>query len=84
MTAEFSDKTNSFIVPVADGSDALQRDQADMKNILDAIEHEIVPMYYEKPKNWNKMVLKSMNDVNAYFDSDRMADEYYKKLYNPK
>ena len=81
---EFSDKTNSFIVPVADGSDALQRDQADMKNILDSIENEIVPMYYEKPKNWNKMVLKSMNDVNAYFDSDRMADEYYKKLYNPK
>lgn len=79
---EFSDNTNSFIVPVADGSDGYLRDQTDMNNILDMIENEIIPMYYDHPKKWNKMVLKSMNDVNEFFDSDRMADEYYKKMYN--
>ena len=79
---EFSDETNSFIVPVADGSDGYLRDQIDMNNILDVIENEIIPLYYNEPKKWDKMVLKSMNDVNDYFDSDRMADEYYKKMYN--
>jgi hypothetical protein len=26
-------------------------------------------------------VLNSMNDVVPFFDADRMADEYYKKIY---
>jgi glycogen phosphorylase len=79
---EFSDETNSFIVPVADDSNADLRDIEDMNNILDMIENEIIPAYYNSSKKWNQMVLRSMNDVNNFFDSDRMADEYYKKLYN--
>ncbi len=78
---EFSDDSNSFIVPVADGTNDYVRDQTDMSNILDEIENKIIPLYYNEPQKWNKMVLKSMNDVNDYFDSDRMADEYYKKMY---
>jgi starch phosphorylase len=38
-------------------------------------------MYYDRPEEWQKMVLQSMNDVNAFFDSDRMAAEYYEKVY---
>jgi starch phosphorylase len=79
---EFSDDTNSFIVPVADGSDGYLRDKTDMNNLLDKIENEIIPLYYDHPEKWKTMVLKSMNDVNEFFDSDRMADEYYKKMYN--
>jgi starch phosphorylase len=79
---EFSDDTNSFIEPVADGSDNYLRDETDVNNLLDKIENEFIPIYYGRPENSNTMVLKSMNDVNEFFDSDRMADEYYKKVYN--
>lgn len=81
---EFSNTDNSFLVPVAPAENYELRDEIDIKNILDAIENEIIPMYYDQPQKWNKMVLQSMNDVNAFFDSDRMADEYYVKMYNPK
>ncbi len=53
-----------------------------MDNIYDLLEKEVLPCYYNKPEEWNKVVDKSMTDVNAYFGSDRMADEYYTKLYS--
>ena len=31
---------------------------------------------------WGDMGLNSMNDVVPFFDSDRMADEYYTNLFN--
>lgn len=79
---EFSNDTNSFLAPVAPAHDDQLRDKTDMENMLDLIENKILPMYYNSPSDWNQMVLKSMNDVNEFFDSDRMADEYYKKMYN--
>ncbi|MCP9767354.1 alpha-glucan family phosphorylase [Lacihabitans sp. LS3-19] len=81
---EFSNNENSFIAPVAKANNDYERDVLDMNNILDLIENEIIPKYYDKPKKWNEMVLNSMNDVSPFFDSDRMADEYYKIMYNPK
>jgi glycogen phosphorylase len=56
------------------------QDETDMNALLDLIENEILPAYADT-KKWSTMVLQSMTDVNAYFDSDRMADEYYTKLY---
>ena len=53
----------------------------DMDNLLELIENKVLPTYYDSPKEWQKMVLTSMNDVNAFFGSDRMATEYYEKLY---
>jgi starch phosphorylase len=38
-------------------------------------------MYYEHPEQWNSIVANSLQEVVPYFDSDRMADEYYQKLY---
>ena len=39
-------------------------------------------MYYDRPDDWWKLVLASMNDVVPFFDSDRMAEEYYETLYD--
>ncbi len=78
---EFANESNSFIVPEAPYSPDWERDTADMSNMLDMLEHIILPTYSDKPADWQKMVLKSMNDVNAFFDSDRMAAEYYEKVY---
>jgi starch phosphorylase len=76
------DGHNSFIVPPADPKlSAHDRDQHDRLGILDILENKALPMYYERPDDWSQLVLNSMGDVVPYFDSDRMAAEYYTKIY---
>ena len=39
-------------------------------------------IYYSSfADDWQALVLRSMNDVNAYFGANRMAEEYYEKVY---
>lgn len=76
------DGKNSFIIPRADpGLSPEDRDRHDMLGIYQALEERILPLYYDHPDDWMRLVLQSMNDVAPYFDSDRMADEYYRKIY---
>jgi glycogen phosphorylase len=75
------DNENTFLVPVADAKPDWKRDEDDMNAFLDVLEKTVLPMYYESNEKWNKIVLTSMNDVTDFFDSDRMAAEYYEKMY---
>ncbi len=81
--AEFAkDKQNSFIIPTADESlSADARDEKEAENLLDLLEHEVIPMYYDKHEDWLRIMKASMRGVLPYFDASRMADEYYQKLY---
>ncbi|MEO6686588.1 MAG: alpha-glucan family phosphorylase [Dyadobacter sp.] len=72
------DGENSFIVPVAEGDDI---NKTDCDNFFDLIENKVLPTYYKNQKEWQRITLNSMNDVNEPFNSDRMAREYYEKLY---
>jgi starch phosphorylase len=69
---------NSFIVPVASEEN---RDGEDISNMLDVLENEILPLYYERKNDWYETVLRSMTEVGGFFNSDRMATEYYEKVY---
>lgn len=74
---------NSFIVPPVDQSLPVhEQDQLDLENLLNILEDEIIPTYYDNPEGWAKIMKASMQDVLPYFDSDRMAYQYYEKLYN--
>ncbi len=74
---------NSFIIePANDLLVEMSRDKIEAQNLYDLIENVIVPMYYDQPKEWLKVVKASMTDVLPYFDSGRMAREYYEKMYN--
>jgi starch phosphorylase len=74
---------NSYIVPPVDLSLPVhQQDQLDLQNLLNILEEEIIPTYYDEPEKWLSVMKNSMNDVLPYFDSDRMAYQYYEKLYN--
>ena len=77
------DKINSFIIPECDTTlpDHIQ-DEADAANLYNLIENELLPIYYDYPNRWNEIVKKSMQDIIPKFDSNRMAIEYYEKLYN--
>lgn len=73
---------NSFLIKTAE--DMLPQDEKDRQeaqNLLDLLEYEVIPMYYENPDKWADVVKNSMRDVLPFFDAGRMADEYYQKLY---
>lgn len=73
---------NSFIIDTAD--DALtpeSKDKVEAQKLLDVLEKEIIPLYYDHRDKWQDIVKTSMKDVLPYFDSGRMAQEYYDKLY---
>jgi starch phosphorylase len=74
---------NSFLVkPAADSLSQEEKDKIEAKNLLDVLEHEIIPMYYEQPERWAELMKTSMRDVVPFFDAGRMADEYYQRLYH--
>jgi starch phosphorylase len=59
-----------------------QQDWLDLNSMYRLLEKEILPTYYQDPLRWLQIVKRSMSDILPYFDSDRMADEYYRTLYN--
>lgn len=72
------DGENSFLLPVATGNDI---NKVDCDNLMEKLESTVIPTYYNDQEKWQQMVLNSMNDVNVDFNSDRMAREYFEKLY---
>jgi starch phosphorylase len=48
---------------------------------MNILENEIIPTYYDNPERWLEIVKNSMSDIAPYFDTGRMANEYYEKLY---
>ena len=77
------DGYNSFIIPEADpvlSDDA--RDQYDLLGFYQTLDMVVLPTYYEDKEKWWEIVLNSMNGIIPFFDSNRMADEYYSKMYS--
>lgn len=75
--------SNGFMVPPVDPSLPLhEQNRLDSKNILDTLQQEILPLYYEQPKKWLAIIKNSMQEIVPQFDSNRLAREYYKKMYN--
>ncbi|MFA6192091.1 MAG: alpha-glucan family phosphorylase [Sulfurimonas sp.] len=81
---EFSkDGINSFTIPPSDSSLSIeQQDYEDNKSLMDILENKIIPLYYNEPKKWIKIVNNAMSDVIPAFDSGRMVHEYYTKMYD--
>ena len=76
------DKINSFVIPPCDISlpEDVQ-DDLDAARLYHLLETEILPMYYDYPNRWLEIIKNSMTDVVPQFGSNRMAKEYYEKLY---
>ncbi len=74
---------NSFVVPKADydNMSVYDQDNYDLNKLYEILENEIIPMYYDRPDEWRNVQHTAMDDVKVAFNSDRMADEYYKQIY---
>jgi starch phosphorylase len=80
---EFATEKNSFLIPLAGQEESmLMQDVQDAQHLHDILERKIIPMYYRQPRAWVRIMKQSMKDVVPKFDSKRMADEYYIRLYN--
>lgn len=74
---------NSFVLPEADLTwPAHEQDAFDANNLFTLLETVILPMYYERPDQWLQLIKTGLHDIVPYFDSDRMATEYYETLYS--
>lgn len=74
---------NSFLIKTVDDSLPQEtKDKMEAANLLDVLENEIIPMYYNSPAKWTKVVKAGMKDILPQFDSGRMVKEYYERLYN--
>ncbi|OQX60143.1 MAG: alpha-glucan family phosphorylase [Helicobacteraceae bacterium 4484_230] len=74
---------NAFTIPPLDHHlSAEEQDRLDNKHLLEIIENKIIPIYYDNPDRWTQIMKNAMTDIVPAFDSDRMADEYYSKIYN--
>jgi starch phosphorylase len=73
---------NAFVIDTLQDTHSVEeKDKFEAKRLYELLENELIPMYYESPAGWTKMVKTSMKDVLPYFDSSRMAHEYYEKMY---
>jgi len=80
--AEFQNHgVNSFTIFQEKGKDALIQDEEDSFSLLKILEEEIIPLYYDRPHEWLEIIRNSMQDIVPYFDTGRMANEYYEKMY---
>ncbi len=74
---------NGFVVPKADYASMTvqEQDQYDLDQLYAILLNQILPLYYDKYETWRQIAKNGMRDVRYQFDSSRMADEYYNKLY---
>ena len=77
------DGQNCFIIPEAKaGLPVEARDRSDRDNFYNLLESKVLPLYYDSPDEWTNLVFNAMTDIIPAFESDRMADEYYSRMYN--
>ncbi|HEY4155551.1 MAG TPA: alpha-glucan family phosphorylase, partial [Puia sp.] len=74
---------NGFVIPKADYANMTvpEQDEYDLNQLYEILQNQILPLYYEQRDTWREIIKNGMRDVRFQFDSGRMANEYYEKLY---
>jgi starch phosphorylase len=79
---------NGFAVgnelPAIDSADI---DASDAESLYRVLERQVVPLYYDRdaaglPRNWIAMMENSIATLVPEFNSDRMVDEYARRIYS--
>lgn len=76
------DGINAFMLPELDHNlPVMQQDKLDAENLYEVLEKKVIPIYYKQARKWQNIVFNAMDDVIPAFSSNRMAKDYYEKLY---
>ncbi len=77
------DGKNAFTIPKLDHNLPIEeQDRLDNKNMMDILEKDIIPTYYYDQEKWVRIMKNAMTEIEVEFDSGRMAEEYYRKMFN--
>ncbi len=82
--AEFAKHNhNSFVIPVAHElkDNQILQEIEEGKRMYEILNQEVKPTYYQNKTKWLEIMKNSMLDVTPQFDSDRMVNEYFEKMY---
>ncbi|WP_303674566.1 alpha-glucan family phosphorylase [Vampirovibrio chlorellavorus] len=58
-----------------------ERDRQDYESLMDILETDIIPTYYQDPARWAALMAQSIHNSEIYFHSDRMMLEYFNRMY---
>jgi len=76
------DGKNAFTIPFANPNLSIEeQDNQDYENMMDVLENKILPLYYDQPEDWVEVMKNAMSEIEAEFDSGRMAKEYYERMF---
>jgi starch phosphorylase len=86
--SEAYDGSNGWGIPGAQVQDNERRDSLDTDAILDTLEREVMPLYYERdaqglPPDWVRACKRAMMTVIPQFNSRRMVRDYQAGMYAP-
>ena len=81
--AEAYDGSNGWAIP-GEGAD----DGADAERFYDLLEHEVVPLFYDRdeagvPNGWCEMVKRALVTCGPTFTATRMLHDYASRMYPP-
>jgi len=76
------------IAPQNINYDPAYRNQEEAKELLDILEHQVIPMYYDRnghgfSEQWVRMSKASMKSTLPRFNSQRMLMDYIRDYYSP-
>jgi len=76
------------ITPHGPQYDAHYRDQQEANELLDILEHQVIPLYYDRnghgySEGWVRMSKASIKSCMPLFNSQRMVMDYIKGFYGP-
>ena len=86
--AEGFSQDNGWGIPAAEVQDAERRDALDAGAMLDTLEEEVVPMYYQRngrsySARWVQRCKRAMMSVIPHFNMGRVVQDYACGLYYP-
>jgi starch phosphorylase len=73
---------------IPDDADDASRDCAEAHQLIELLEHEIVPLFYERdaagwPERWLRRTEESIESLAGAFSAHRMVQEYVEQIYRP-
>ena len=87
--AEAYDGTNGFAIGEGgEHADPHRQDEIDLHSLYDALENEVVPMFYDRdeddvPRRWIQRQKNALRTLAWRFSSHRMVTEYVRYCYVP-
>jgi len=83
---EAYDGENGWAIPGEEDGDADYVDTRDAQRFYDLLEHQVVPMFYERdaagiPQRWCEMIKRALLTCAPAFSATRMLDDYVERMY---